>query len=171
MKTTLYRYFDGEGQLLYVGVTGNNTKRQSQHRRNSFWFGEVASATFEYFDTREEALEAETTAIRREKPKYNIAKHGMTILKSPYLHMVWLAGMPDEGHDAMHRDYAAKFQELFNSANGHLPDADMIVAFAMQSTSVDLPESSNLKNCFSCVAAYESEWFAIALKKFRRRNW
>lgn len=170
MKTVLYRYFDSEGQLLYVGVTGDNTKRQSQHRRNSFWFGEVASATYEYFETRDEALEAETNAIRRENPKHNIAKYGITLLRSPYLHMVWLAGMPDDGHDAMHKDFAEKFQELFNLANGQLPDADMIVAFAMQFTSVNLPDSPNLKNCPSCVAAYESEWFEMAFRKLKRKN-
>ncbi len=73
-KTTLYRYFDSEGQLLYVGITGDNTKRQSQHRRNSFWFGKIASATFEHFDTRAEADSAETLAIKNEKPLHNIAK-------------------------------------------------------------------------------------------------
>jgi len=72
VKTTLYRYFDSEGQLLYVGITGDNTKRQSQHRRNSFWFGEIASATFEHFVTREQAAQAEINAIKLEKPKHNV---------------------------------------------------------------------------------------------------
>jgi len=70
-KTMLYRYFDSENLLLYVGITGDNTKRQSQHRRDSFWFGYIASATFEHFDTREEAAQAEIEAIQNEKPKHN----------------------------------------------------------------------------------------------------
>ena len=70
-KTTLYRYFDSEGRLLYVGITGDNTKRQSQHRRNSFWFGEIASAKFEHFDTRRDAAQAEVLAIKNEKPLHN----------------------------------------------------------------------------------------------------
>lgn len=171
MKTILYRYFDSEGELLYVGVTGDNTKRQSQHRRNSFWFGEIASATYEHFDNREDALAAETLAIRTEKPKHNIAKHGITLMRSPYMHMIYLAGMPDDGHDGMHKDYATKFQEIFNSANGNVPSADMVVGLAMQVTKVDLPESPNLTKCKSCVSAYESEWFAVALKKLKKRNW
>ena len=70
-KTTLYRYYDSQGHLLYVGITGDNTKRQSQHRRNSFWFGEIHSATFEHFITREQASQAEVSAIQSERPRYN----------------------------------------------------------------------------------------------------
>lgn len=166
-KTTLYRYFDSEGRLLYVGITGDNTKRQSQHRRNSFWFGEIATATFEHFDSRDLADEAETKAINDETPIYNIAKKGIRLIHSPYVHMIHLAGKPDGGHDTLHRDFADKYSELFLSANGNVPDADMVVAFAMQFTKVDLPDSLNLSKCETCIAAYNSEWFAQALRKFR----
>lgn len=168
MKTTLYRYFDSDGELLYVGVTGDNTKRQSQHRRNSFWFGEIASARFEHFDDRDEALDAETKAIQTEHPKYNIAKHGITLMHSPWVHMVYLAGMPDGGHDELHKDFASKYQEIFRTADGNVPSADMVIALAMQFTKVDKPEAPNLKRCPSCVAAYDSEWFADAFRKLRR---
>lgn len=70
-KTTLYRYFDSQGQLLYVGITRDNSKRQSQHNRDSFWFGEVASAKFEWFESRTQAHAAEKKAIQSEKPLYN----------------------------------------------------------------------------------------------------
>jgi len=84
-KTTLYRYFDSEGQLLYVGITGDNTKRQSQHRRNSFWFGLIGSATFEHYDSRDEAFRAEAIAIRTEKPIHNIAMNNTQAEQSIYL--------------------------------------------------------------------------------------
>ena len=169
MKTTLYRYFDSDGQLLYVGITGDNTKRQSQHRRNSFWFGEITSATFEHFEDRESALQAETKAIQTEHPKHNIAKHGITIVHSPWIHMIFLAGMPDGGHDDLHKDYAKKYQELFTAADGTVPSADMVVALAMQFTRVDKPDAPNLKHCRSCIEAYESEWFEQGFKKLRKR--
>ena len=70
-KTTLYRYYDNDGHLLYVGITGDNTKRQSQHRRKSFWFGEIYSASFEHFNNRHEASQAEVAAIQSERPRYN----------------------------------------------------------------------------------------------------
>lgn len=168
MKTTLYRYYDSEGQLLYVGITGNNTKRQSQHRRNSFWFGEVATASFEYFDDREEALKAETKAIQTEQPKHNIQKHGFTIKHSPWVHMVYLSGMPDEGHDQLHKDFAKKYREVFNTANGKVPTADMVIAVAMQFAKVDIPDAPNLKRCQLCIDAFESEWFDEAYKALKR---
>lgn len=168
MKTTLYRYYDSEGQLLYVGITGNNTKRQSQHRRNSFWFGEVATASFEYFDDREEALEAETKAIQNEKPKHNIKKHGITFQHSPYVHMIYLAGMPDEGHDQLHKDFARKYREIFDATDGHVPKADMVIALAMQFAKVDIPDAPNLTKCNLCIDAFDSEWFDKAFKALKR---
>lgn len=169
-KTTLYRYFDSEGRLLYVGITGDNTKRQSQHRRNSFWFGEIASATFEHFDARDQAEEAETKAITHEKPMHNIAKRGFTLVHSPYTHMLYLAGRPDGGHDSMHKDFADTYSKLFLSANGNMTDADMVVAYAMQFASVDVSNAPNLTKCDLCISAFKSEWFEQAFRKFRG-NW
>lgn len=166
-KTTLYRYFDSEGRLLYVGITGDNTKRQSQHRRNSFWFGEIASATFDHFDDREQADKAESDAIIKEKPMYNIAKRGMTLMHSPYTHMIFLAGKPDGGHDTLHKEFSDKYGELFMSANGNVPEADMVIAFAMQFARVDAEGAPNLSKCELCIKAYESDWFKQAFKKFK----
>lgn len=166
-KTTLYRYFDSEGRLLYVGITGDNTKRQSQHRRNSFWFGEISHASFEHFDNRDQAEAAETKAILREKPMYNIAKRGFRLEHSPYTHMLYLAGKPDDGHDTMHKDFADKYSEIFMTTNGNVPTADMVVALAMQFTRVHLPESPNLSKCDLCIAAYKSEWFDQAFRMFK----
>jgi hypothetical protein len=168
MKTTLYRYFNSEGQLLYVGITGDNTKRQSQHRRNSFWFGEIASATFDHFDNREEALEAEAAAIRYEKPANNIQGiGGMRVLQSPYVHMVWLAGKPDEGHDETHKEFCEQYGRLFSNFDGQLPEANMVVALAMQFARVDAENAPNLTKCPLCVEAYKSEWFRDAFRKVK----
>lgn len=166
-KTTLYRYFDSEGRLLYVGITGDNTKRQSQHRRNSFWFGEIVSATFEHFDDRDAADEAESNAITKEKPMYNIAKRGMILAHSPYTHMLYLSGKPDDGHDTLHKEFAIKYGDLFRTANGLMPEADMVVAFAMQFARVDAEQSPNLAKCELCIRAYESEWFEQGFKKLK----
>lgn len=68
----LYRHFDDEGRLLYVGVSMMAVYRTVQHRRNSHWFREVCTITIEHFATRAEALTAEALAIRTEKPLHNI---------------------------------------------------------------------------------------------------
>ena len=72
--TKLYRHFDGEGALLYVGISLNAIVRLSQHKMQSHWFDKIANVTIESFETRDAALEAETRAIQEESPKYNIQK-------------------------------------------------------------------------------------------------
>lgn len=168
-KTTLYRYFDGAGQLLYVGITGDNTKRQSQHRRNSFWFGEIESATFEHFETRSEALEAETEAIRREKPLHNVQK-GFVLQHSPWVHMVFLAGMPEDGHDQLHKEFCHHYQQYFAGANGQLITPNAVIAFATHFTRVKYPDLPNLKSCKSCKEAMASDWFEQGLKDMKRKK-
>jgi predicted GIY-YIG superfamily endonuclease len=67
----LYRHFDAEGALLYVGVSLNTITRLAQHRASSMWFSKIARVDIETFDSREAALRAERDAIVREKPLHN----------------------------------------------------------------------------------------------------
>ena len=69
---TLYRQYDIEGDLLYVGISLSGIARTQQHRQTAHWYKDIATITFEKFHTREEALEAERKAIRTEMPLYNI---------------------------------------------------------------------------------------------------
>jgi len=71
-RTSLYRHFNGEGKLLYVGVSLSTIQRLGQHKEHSDWFESIARVSIEHFDTREEALEAERLAIFRERPLHNI---------------------------------------------------------------------------------------------------
>jgi predicted GIY-YIG superfamily endonuclease len=68
----LYRHFDEAGSLLYVGISLSAVNRLSRHSHGSRWFSEIARVEIEKFGTREAAHEAETEAIRRERPKYNV---------------------------------------------------------------------------------------------------
>lgn len=70
----LYRHFDSDGALLYVGISVHPTLRTYQHMHVSDWSDEIANITVERFDARSKALAAETEAIRVENPKYNIQK-------------------------------------------------------------------------------------------------
>lgn len=73
-ETCLYRHFDSAGNLLYVGISLSVISRQSAHRRIAPWEKEIATITIERHKTHDQAWDAETAAIRIEKPKYNIAK-------------------------------------------------------------------------------------------------
>ncbi len=70
--TALYRFFDENGVLLYVGVTDNLGTRWATHADQKHWWDRVTSYTLEWFDTREAAEAAEQHAIWIEKPLYNV---------------------------------------------------------------------------------------------------
>jgi excinuclease UvrABC nuclease subunit len=72
MQTGLYRHFDKNGDLLYVGISLNVFMRLYQHKDSSHWFSEISTVTIEYFETRQDALIAEELAIKKEKPMHNI---------------------------------------------------------------------------------------------------
>lgn len=164
-KTTLYRYFDENGKLLYVGITGDNTKRQSQHRRSSFWFGQIASATFEHYETREEALDAESIAIEKEKPAHN-QHHGSVLKHSDWTHMVYLAGKPDGGHDETHSFFARVFSIHFEYQNKRLNSSNQVLAKAMNwSKEGNESVKKNLRDCELCQEAYQSAWYLTACKE------
>ena len=69
-KTELYRHFDGDGRLLYVGISSCAVARTYAHRKSS-WFGSVSTITVERFGSREMAGLAEKRAIEDEKPMFN----------------------------------------------------------------------------------------------------
>lgn len=72
-RTALYRLYDANGGLLYVGITYNPEQRWDAHRSDKTWWPEVASKVVEWYDTRPEALTAELDAIRTELPLHNRA--------------------------------------------------------------------------------------------------
>lgn len=71
MKTSLYRMYDADNQLLYVGISTGPVKRMEQHKSEKDWFYEVRHIEIEWFENREQALLAESFAILRERPLHN----------------------------------------------------------------------------------------------------
>lgn len=69
--TAVYRLFDAGDQLLWVGSTRALKPRLASHRRKPWW-PEVARVAVQRFASREEARQAETRAIRTERPRHNI---------------------------------------------------------------------------------------------------
>jgi predicted GIY-YIG superfamily endonuclease len=69
--TFLYRLYDKEGHLLYVGITFNLRTRMRDHARDQEWWPQVARRTMICYATREEASRAETEAIKTEHPRHN----------------------------------------------------------------------------------------------------
>lgn len=72
----LYRLYNADDCLLYVGVSTNLVERLRSHAHRppagKPWFGDVAYCSLENFREEWQALEAERAAIRSERPLYNI---------------------------------------------------------------------------------------------------
>lgn len=69
----LYRLFDAQDNLLYVGVTFMPGNRFDQHRREKHWWDQVARKEIEPFESRSSALDAERSVIAAEAPRHNLA--------------------------------------------------------------------------------------------------
>lgn len=67
-KTALYRLYDRDGTLLYVGITHDLQERWRSHARNQIWWLDVARKEHVWFNTRAEAETAEKRAILSEDP-------------------------------------------------------------------------------------------------------
>lgn len=68
----LYRFYDADDVLLYVGITMNPSQRWATHREEKAWWFDVATVRTQIFDTREDVLEAERNAIQVERPLHNV---------------------------------------------------------------------------------------------------
>jgi predicted GIY-YIG superfamily endonuclease len=95
IRTLLYRFFDDEGRLLYVGITNNPQVRWSDHagkarKGENAWWRHARVVHTEWFATRAEAEKAEITAIHNEHPLHN-GSHNVRLgaglrFRSMYLH-------------------------------------------------------------------------------------
>lgn len=91
--TTLYRAFDAEDRLLYVGVSGNVFIRLTEHEANAAWTAYAVRIQLERYATREEALTAEAEAILTEDPVWNMDGRPFGRF------MQWMAAYPRKNPD------------------------------------------------------------------------
>jgi predicted GIY-YIG superfamily endonuclease len=70
-RTALYRFYDANDRLLYVGITTNPKRRWYAHSRDKYWWPEVTRKAIEWFETRKSAERIEKIEIAEERPVYN----------------------------------------------------------------------------------------------------
>lgn len=71
----LYRFFDANGDLLYVGISLSALQRASEHRSDKGWWRDVTRMEVEHHDVDRADLEfMEKEAIRNERPRHNKAR-------------------------------------------------------------------------------------------------
>lgn len=87
--TLVYRFYDRQDKLLYVGITVDPEGRFRQHRsQNRHWWREVHHGIFEEYGNREEAKYAEAVAMILERPRHNVS--GNYVKPGAYASGGWL---------------------------------------------------------------------------------
>jgi predicted GIY-YIG superfamily endonuclease len=76
LQTCVYRFYDVDNHLLYVGISMNFEGRLAKHRRRPWW-PSVARQTFEWYPNRTSAKDAERWAIHHENPLHNLTRPRM----------------------------------------------------------------------------------------------
>lgn len=67
----VYRYYDADGRLLYVGQTAHLTTRDKNHRNTKAWYPQIARREVSGPFTKDIALAAEFFALQTEDPIHN----------------------------------------------------------------------------------------------------
>ncbi|MCL8016877.1 GIY-YIG nuclease family protein [Streptomyces sp. AS02] len=76
-RTALYRLYDADDVLLYLGITWNPDWRWGRHKTTKHWAHLVTRRTIQWFPDRSSALAAEKTATAVEKPLHDGSwRHG-----------------------------------------------------------------------------------------------
>jgi len=84
MTCSLYRHFDKDNRLLYVGVSLSALNRLAQHADASHWFADIATVKIETFEDRSVALAAEREAILKENPLHNLKRPTIREIKASH---------------------------------------------------------------------------------------
>ena len=81
----LYRLFDANGELLYIGISYSAIARFAQHKVDKPWIGDVCRIEIETHDvSRSEIAHMERAAIAAENPRYNVVRRDATPRLAPY---------------------------------------------------------------------------------------
>lgn len=68
----LYRAYDCEGGLLYIGVTADLPRRLHDHRRAGIWYDRMVRHSAKAYNDRLLAEAIERRAIRLLRPQFNV---------------------------------------------------------------------------------------------------
>lgn len=71
VPTALYRLYDAEGRLLYVGISNSPYRRWAQHSVEQSWWPQVVTHKLEWHEDRNAAMAAEREAVQSERPTWN----------------------------------------------------------------------------------------------------
>ena len=76
-RSYVYRMWDKDGVLLYIGKSNKPLDRWKQHHRDKPWFEQATRFEYEPHEDEAAAYAAEREAIKTEHPLYNIVNNGV----------------------------------------------------------------------------------------------
>lgn len=71
VPTSVYRYYDKNKILIYVGITSTGITRNRQHNADKAWWKYVASQEIDHYGSRDAARFNEINLINRFRPPFN----------------------------------------------------------------------------------------------------
>jgi hypothetical protein len=102
----LYRHYDAQGGLLYVGISLHTMQRLAKHRERSPWFAAIARVTIQHLPSQTAARDAERAAIVGERPRYNVMFNIPAATDAPRIGDALI-----EAHEATIRDLRARLDQ------------------------------------------------------------
>jgi len=170
MTETLYRFFDDEGNLLYVGISNSFYTRANQHRKNSDWFEKASMVTLEHFEDRDSVEEAEKLAIRNEHPIHN-KMHSLRNEK-PREHFENFWDVTSQHQDEWHSKINDLALEHYKEAKQQISYlyAEHVKAWAIRSAFREITNSGGDEiegiRCISCESLNKASFFDSAVSNF-----
>lgn len=121
--TSVYRYYDQNRLLLYVGITSRATKRQREHNGDKDWWPFVASQEVEHYPTRTLAATRERQLIVEFRPPFN-TQHN---IDHENLRALYLAARDSLPANGAAREHVAAMdpREAFQAVRGKVPLAQV----------------------------------------------
>jgi transcriptional regulator with XRE-family HTH domain/predicted GIY-YIG superfamily endonuclease len=71
-QTAVYRIYDAEDALLYIGISNSFGRRWTEHAKVQPWWPLRRKQIVTWCDSRKDAEDAEEAAIQAEAPRYNV---------------------------------------------------------------------------------------------------
>lgn len=102
--TSVYRYYDSLGILLYIGITRTGVVRNVQHNRAAEWWPLVARQEVEHLPSRVAASLREKSLIQQYRPPFNVQHNpDHDVVRAAYLDLATAADPMERLRDTLRR--------------------------------------------------------------------